>query len=125
MYLKCVYSILLSVLMYSSVYSVQFEHFPTCTDVQYRHSTQAGVGRVVVYDRGEKNGNVQDLIDFISSHSDEEEDDREKVVRRMKQKTGMLPGGDQGGDKRGRNGDWRKAGDLEGRKRIKRGVICI
>ena len=103
--------------MYSSVYSVQFEHFPTCTDVQYRHGTQTvhNVGRVVVYHRGEKNGNVQDLIDFISSHSDEEEDDREKVVRRMKQKTGMLPGGDQGGDRRGGNG--REAGHLGGRRR--------
>ena len=36
MSLKGVYSILLPILVYSSVYSVQFEHFPASTDVQYR-----------------------------------------------------------------------------------------
>ena len=73
--------VVLCVLLYHSVYCVQFEHFPVVSDMQYRYGTHRGqgVGEGV---GGEMNGDVQDLIDFVSDHSDQEsEDGREQGVR--------------------------------------------
>ena len=95
--------VVLCLLMYHSVYCVQFQHFLVVSDMQYRYGTHRvqGVGEGV---GGMKNGDVQDLIDFVSDHSDQEcEDGREQGERqRVKQTQGIFHS-DQGGDGRGRN----------------------
>ena len=94
----------LYVLLYS-VNSVQFTHFPELSGVQYRYGVHKK-GQEELVGEGlvrEKNGNVQDLIDFVSDHSDDEEnnEDREKKRQRMK-KTEMITqhnGGNYGREK--------------------------
>ena len=70
----------LCVVLCHGVYSVQFEHFPVLHDSQYRYGTHMGQGVEEAVVR-EKNEDVQDLIDFVTDLSDEEEseDDMEMV----------------------------------------------
>ena len=122
---RMVLVVVLCVLLYHSVYCVQFEHFPVVSDMQYRYGTHrgqgVGVGKGV---GGIKNGDVQDLIDFVSDHSDQDsEDGREQGVRqRVKQTQGIFHS-DQGRQsnmiKGNRKGDRKERDDNEGRKKIK------
>ena len=79
---KMVWVAVLCVVLCHSVYSVQFEHFPVLHDSQYRDGKHRGqgVGEVVVR---EKNGDVQDLIDFVNENG---EDDNKEIVGRHRVK---------------------------------------
>ena len=74
----------LCVVLCHGVYSLQFEHFPVLHDSQYRYATHRGQGVV-----REKNGDVQDLIDFVTERG--ERDGKEIVGRqRIKHSKGIF-----------------------------------